>query len=118
MSTNAQVPFVWQVVGVRSGDLHVLKFTVRGVSSCFPPDLCCLSGCLLTCSTPGKESIDLDSQDKSSSFLVLFELPGARPILLVAGDAVEECQAVGYLLCGLGQVAWPLWATVFLPVQC
>lgn len=39
-------------------------------------------------------------------------------MLVVAGGAVEDCQAVGYLLCGPGQAAWPLWATVFLPVQC
>lgn len=34
-------------------------------------------------------------------------------MFVVAGGAMEECQAVGYLLCGLGQAAWPFWATVY-----
>lgn len=105
-----------------TGELQILKSTVSGVSSCFPADLCCFSECLLTLSIQGQEFIHLNSQVKSFSFLVSFEYPGAGPMLVVTGGAVEECsfrcQAVGYLLCVLGQAAWPLWATVFLPVQC
>lgn len=56
---------------------------------------------------PSKEPKDLDSQVRSFLLLVPFELLGARPMFMVAGGAVEEDQAVGYLLCGLGQAAWP-----------
>lgn len=82
---------VWQVVGVRTGDVQTLKSTVTDASSYFSADLCCFSGCFLTLSTQGKEYIDLDSQVKSFSFLFLSELPDAGPMLVGAGGAVEEC---------------------------
>lgn len=85
---------VWQVVGVRTGDVQTLKSAVADLSSCFSADLCCFSGCLLTLTTQGKEYIDLDSQVKRFSFLFLFELPGAGPMLVGARGAVEECSFV------------------------
>lgn len=72
---------------------------------------------MLIDSTQQRAQRFLDSQVRSFLLLVPFELLGARPMFLVAGGAVEEYQAVGYLLSGLGQAAWPSWATVFLPVQ-
>lgn len=86
---------------MRTGELQILKYTVSGVSSCFPADLCCFSECLLTFSIQGQEFIHLNSQVKSFSFLVSFEYPGAGLMLVVIGGAVVRCQAVGYLLCVL-----------------
>ena len=76
-SYTSQVP--WQVVGVRTEGLKMLKPTASGVRSCLRADLGCFSGCLVALSTQGKEPINLDGQVKSFPFLVPFEIPDAGP---------------------------------------